>query len=126
MSEMPRSSSDEQIASLDYTLKSLEAFQRWQSRAMWIGYSVAALTFAVTLYALSQVTDDGSLGMVLSLFAAVGALAITIGVVLPMLPSPLLRCPYCAGQVPLIAKHKPFTRVAPTERCPHCDRALAG
>ena len=51
------------------------------------------------------------------------AAAVTF-VVMPRLPGPSLRCPYCAGRVPVIAPPKGFAKVEHMAACPSCRRDL--
>lgn len=109
----------------NYYMESLATFQRWFTRGKWMGYTAAAVAFGLTLIVMSKVTPDkGGLGFFTALAAAVVVLMISLSIVLPRLPMPVLRCPFCAGRVPLIAPPKPFRPFDLVKVCPSCQRSL--
>ena len=124
MSPPPEPMPDEQAAYIRYSIELFEVFGRWQQRAKWTGYTAAAVTFVVVLLLMSRVTENGSMGFLVALAAANVALFGTMFVVMPRLPGPSLRCPYCAGRVPVIAPPKGFAKVEHMAACPSCRRDL--
>ncbi len=100
-----------------------EAGQRWAKRGTWVGYGVAAVVFLLTTVATMDAVPDWSI--LISLFAAVAAMAITITMVYPRLTQPSLPCPHCARRVPLAeTPMSPFTTVKVLRLCPYCKGDL--
>jgi hypothetical protein len=121
----PELSEEERRASIAYTMESMRAMARWQTRGKFISFAVAAAAFVLTLLVMAKVTPShGGVGFFAAIGAALVAQIVTLALVLPQLPTPVLRCPWCGGRVPLIQRPKPFHPYDHTKVCPSCQRAV--
>ena len=123
---MPDLSEKEKADYLVFVLERQATFQRWRKGAMWVVYALAAVGFVATLMVLSQVAPQFSFGFVAAVGGALVMMGFAFFVVLPRMPAPFLRCPYCSGRVPLIAPTKFAAPLEPYKVCPNCERSLEG
>jgi hypothetical protein len=114
---------DEQ-ARAAYVMERFTTFQRWKKRYMPVAYACSAVGFLIVLIGLYKLKPEFSFGVPVAAIGALIGLAIGMMVIMPRLPMPSLRCPFCSERVPLMAPpqlFKPFTAV---KQCPNCQRAL--
>jgi hypothetical protein len=104
-----------------FATERLAAWRRWKTRAMVAGSAAAFVAFFVALHVL---VEYSSFAVLLSLAPAAAAFWFTATVLMRLSPSPSLRCPYCAGQVPLLAPTPLGTPLEIMRMCPHCLGSL--
>jgi hypothetical protein len=121
----PGQPTDEQKAQVLYVFERQEAIKRWKDRGMWVAYGAAAVAFVVTLAVAVKLSPDiGFVVFFLAIGVAYAAMQATAVLVMPRFSRPALRCPYCAGPVPLIQEPRPFRAFEPLTVCPNCQHAL--
>jgi len=116
----------EKQAKVAYVVDRFATFQRWKKRSMPLAYVCSVVGFLIVLIGLYKLNPEFHYGVPVAAIGAIIGLAFGMMVVMPRLPMPSLRCPYCSERVPLMEPpkglFKPFT---PVKQCPNCHRDLA-
>ena len=107
-----------------FLLERQATFQRWKKSAMWVMYGCGAVGFVGTLILLSQVAPEFSFGFPAACAGGLVFFAIGMWFIMPRLPTPFLRCPFCSGRIPLFAPTPFAAPLQPYKVCPNCERPL--
>lgn len=114
----------DQQALAAYAAQAFAGYDRWNKKAATISRIVGGVTVVVVLLLMSMANPEkGAVNWIAAFAVAFVAMVVTFQIVLPRLPMPVVRCPYCAGRVPAVASVV-LRRNDLVKICPSCSAKL--
>jgi hypothetical protein len=109
---------------LPFVISRSATFERWKKRSMRVAYAGSAVAYLIALFALYKAAPEFSYSVPVAAIGAIIGFAFMMFVVIPRLPMPSLRCPFCSERVPLVEPPRFMQALTPLKKCPNCQHDL--